>query len=426
MRRLNWIQEGADRDPCFGCSLKESTWLEPYFQAQAVLGVGCMESVKSQQSIHDLPPLEVGGVTARVGFAFQDHVVVSFCLEILENPDLREVWCETQDDITLIWVIGEHQEVEFVQVKDLKFDHLWSVAELCKRSKQGSRGLGTSILEKSLAHDRCSEPCRFRIVTSWEVNKDLAMLKFPLTSPVRERSNKDFDSLCEHVSGYVSDFTSENGNNHVFWLSRTVWEVGHTADAIETRNVQALADHVVHIGGHLTPGQIKGKVYPRLLELVKKQAEADWRVDPEAKKNRREEFAEWLKRILTEAQHPAWVGAGEDMQRKMEDASLPPDYVETAHEERRRYRQEVLAAQYLDVSNRELAIGEVYAELEHLRLKLDTGELSEGIAFYQACLSKMKELQHSLRTTKLRLPLFFLHGCMHDITDRCGHRYRRL
>ena len=54
-------------------------------------------------SIHDLPPLETGGIVARKGFSFQDHVAVGFILEMYENENLEQVWCETQDDITLIW-----------------------------------------------------------------------------------------------------------------------------------------------------------------------------------------------------------------------------------------------------------------------------------------------------------------------------------
>ena len=68
-------------------------------------------------SIHSLPPLERGGVEARIGFAFQDHVAASYLIDLLEEPTLLEVWCETHDDITLIWQGKASQEVEFVQVK---------------------------------------------------------------------------------------------------------------------------------------------------------------------------------------------------------------------------------------------------------------------------------------------------------------------
>jgi len=61
-----------------------------------------MAFVSLPPSIRNIQPLEFGGVIARQGFAFQDHVPVSFCLEMLNGSPLEEVWCETLDDITLI------------------------------------------------------------------------------------------------------------------------------------------------------------------------------------------------------------------------------------------------------------------------------------------------------------------------------------
>jgi len=89
-------------------------------------------------SIHDesIAPLETGGVVARDGFDFQDHVVARFCLELLTNFDLLEVWCESQDDITLIWGIDGNQINEFVQVKGNKLAQFWSTSLLCRREKK--------------------------------------------------------------------------------------------------------------------------------------------------------------------------------------------------------------------------------------------------------------------------------------------------
>ena len=69
------------------------------------------------RSIHALPPLETGGVEARQGFGLQDHVAAGICIELVVNPTLKQVWCETQDDITLIWDAPDGELVEFVQVK---------------------------------------------------------------------------------------------------------------------------------------------------------------------------------------------------------------------------------------------------------------------------------------------------------------------
>src|SRR4051794_10130519 len=97
-------------------------------------------------SVYDLPPLETGGSRSRQGLAFQDHVTLGFCLDMLSDPRLIEVWCEAQDDVTLIWK-AERVWVEFVQAKSDEFDQLWSISKIAQR--EGGK-VGSSILERSL------------------------------------------------------------------------------------------------------------------------------------------------------------------------------------------------------------------------------------------------------------------------------------
>ena len=42
------------------------------------------------------------GPIARAGFLYQDHIAARFCIEMLIDTALEEVWCETLEDITLI------------------------------------------------------------------------------------------------------------------------------------------------------------------------------------------------------------------------------------------------------------------------------------------------------------------------------------
>src|SRR5687767_2221781 len=94
------------------------------------------------------------------------------------TPDLLEVWCETQDDVTLIW----KDYVEFVQAKKTELNQLWSISLIAGSDRQTSStshrdAESISILEKSLQFDQCAEPTRFRIVTASKVMKDLRALQ---------------------------------------------------------------------------------------------------------------------------------------------------------------------------------------------------------------------------------------------------------
>jgi hypothetical protein len=101
-------------------------------------------------SIHALAPLESGGTIARRGFAVQDHVAAGLCLDMLADPTLAQVWCESQDDITLVWLAGIAEEIEFVQVKSNELDQLWTIAKLMEKEKKqhadGTKTDGLCIL----------------------------------------------------------------------------------------------------------------------------------------------------------------------------------------------------------------------------------------------------------------------------------------
>ncbi|MBK8932236.1 MAG: DUF4297 domain-containing protein [Chloroflexi bacterium] len=140
--------------------------------------------MKVAQSIRDLQPLNIGGTVARAGFEFQDHVAVWFCLEMLVNNCLKEVWCETQDDITLIWQDnGSVEWVEFVQVKIYRLTISGRSPNCANRRRVLKIRIKTvHPFLKILAQDRCRERCQFRVITSLNVNNDLEILTLPLSS----------------------------------------------------------------------------------------------------------------------------------------------------------------------------------------------------------------------------------------------------
>lgn len=179
-------------------------------------------------SIHDLPPIETGGVEARQGFSFQDHVAAGYCLDMLRDESLTQVWCESQDDITLIWQADGSVRVEFVQVKKSEPNRLWSVSLLCARDK----GCGSSILEKSLAYDRVfAETRSFGIVTARPLIQELKCLALPIDADDRKPDAKAMQGLLKKLETKVGDYLSLCGNGCRFWALNTVWDVRHSEDS---------------------------------------------------------------------------------------------------------------------------------------------------------------------------------------------------
>ncbi|MBK8616883.1 MAG: DUF4297 domain-containing protein [Anaerolineales bacterium] len=332
---------------------------------------------------------------------------------------------ETHDDITLIWRGKKEQEVEFIQVKNLSLESFWSATKLCQREKTNANadGNGSSLLEKSFAHDRCTEPCKFRIITSLPTNASLKILTLPLSSPLREVESDELIKLTDTITKKLNSLTSPNNNNVTYWIRNTKWQVESEKEII-TSNKSQLMNIISNKGVHLTGEIVETKIYPQVLALVQNAAATAWEIDQKAKKIQQEEFLDWFDNILRNEQYPLSAGAGEKLKEKMTKAKIANDYIVTALDERRKFRQERLDPKYLDLTDLDLIEGEVLSELKSLRLRLDGGEFTEGTPFLKTCRDKLRELQDTL-PVKSKPPSHYLDGCMYDITDRCAHRYHR-
>ena len=383
-----------------------------------------MTETKMQKSIYELAPLETGGVEARRGFSIQDHVGAGLCLELFDNQRLKQVWCENQDDLTLIWEGDDHDEVEFVQVKGDESDQLWSVARLCERKrKDGQALIGTSILERSLVYDRCYEPCCFRIVTTRPVRNELRPLTYALGSQGRNFYQSDIDSLITMVGDKVGDFKSENENGHDYWISHAVWKEIHSIESIKNDNLRKLTKLVEAEGEHFFSDQLD-ELYEKLLAKVYNAA-LRWRDNAERKKFKKDDFVAWFRQELAKMAHPAIPGGGKLAREKMVRANLPPDVIATANDQRRRYREETLRPQYLKVRDMRLIEDEIAANLNVLRSQLDAGIITDsGVEFHARCLQRLCDLRDRLPISPSP-PLTIFQGCMYTIVDRCLHRFVR-
>lgn len=384
-----------------------------------------MATAPTPQSIHDLVPLERGGEISRLGFDVQDHVAAGFVILMLECPELLQVWCETHDDITLIWQVPTGEEVEFVQVKSNELDQLWSIAKLCERdTKEGNGKDGTSIYERSLANDRCAEPCRFRLVTSRPVNADLTVLTLPHSAPDRTIRQADVDALVTSIESRADGFVSTNGNGPAFWLQRVHWDVRHSIESVKNANLDKLRRLVEQQGGYLFSDQLDD-LYSTILTMVRTAGLAKWGVDPSKKKFIKQSVVDWFTKELSRRLHSIPATGGAAVAAKMKDASIVEAEIESSLESRRLYIAERLKPQYLSLSEREHVEGEVAATLHALRALLDAGDLPDsGVDFHAKCISALQDLQKRL-TTSRPVPLAFLIGCMYSIADRCTHRFRR-
>lgn len=228
-----------------------------------------------------------GGVAARKGFNFQDHVAASYVLTMLEDRRIEQVECETSDDITLQWLLNGTRVSEYVQVKSNDVDR-WTWTLLTKREESLRP---TSIVERSLLCDKGPDLGRFRIVTRNGVHADLA----PLTVPLVKRNPADLDDLADRLMKKYST-VSDHGSNLDYWARNAFWEPMSSEDDLRNRNICHISRICDQEGYPARTAQTL-QVYRDLLGLVETAAAADRRVRAD-KILTRERVREWWRKQL--------------------------------------------------------------------------------------------------------------------------------
>lgn len=397
--------------------------------------------VPTPPSIHVLEPLEQGGVIARQGFSYQDHVTAAFVLEMVSGEPtgglLAAVWCESEDDITLIWQRASGEHVEFVQVKRNELEQLWTAAKICERdsgsagtrsgTQEDSNDTPRSLAEKSLAHDRCAEPCTFRVVSAWELHPDLEVLRLSLEHPHRVDGHEKIEAIVADIGTRAERarrFVSRNGHDVRYWVRRLRWDVRGRLEAVRSRNLETLERFAESAGAFLAQDQ-RAALYQQLLALVKQAADAPWLTEEARKKLPRAKVTEFFSRELQRAQNPSLAAGGEVLRQELRNAGLSPQVVESACDLRHRYRRERLAPRYLSVDDAEMIEGEVGAVLHDLGSQFNAGILLDTpVQFHERCRAAVVALHGSLAFPTAP-PLFSLLGAMYDRVHRGLHRFTR-
>lgn len=369
-----------------------------------------------------MPP-DLGGIHARQGFSYQDEVAARFYIEMLTNENLVEVWCETHDDILLVWKSDGPPIVEFVQVKAEHLDQLWTVAKLCERQKSGRKpnGSGTSLLEKSLSRDRCSELSWFRIVTCRQFTPDLEVLAREREHEHRSIAYDPFKNLLGQVKEKIGTFNSENGNDSGYWLMNARWDVINEGD-ISNLNQKALAEALHSLGQPYDPDTVRS-IYNDLRALAKDTAEYGM----EKWKEKRVSRDQLLAKISDWIQPYPDKGKTERLEGKLVNAGLDSTCLDVAKDQQRFYLKKRRTAPYFETEQAEDIEHQVLDVLHNLRASLDSGTLNEnGVKFHERCLKAVGEISPVTKGGTVVLPPGYLSGCMYEITARCRHRFTRL
>lgn len=370
-------------------------------------------------SVDVLHPVDEGGPIARAGFDYQDEIAVGFVLDMLADPSLLTVRCETHDDVVLVFKMQDDKPVaDYVQVKAGAPDKLWSVADLCKRENGVA---STSIFEKSFARDACAETSRFRVVTLRPVTAELQVLTYPIGSPGRKPDEDAIVTLQRELDRRFPNLLSVKGNGTGHWVQNCQWSVGESLEAVRNANRLKLMRRSVDDGQPVLP-EFADVLLEELRVMVRTAGAVKWMPEPDKKIITRIQISQWWGRRLRELVDGVGQVSGGKLRQKLSDANLE-ELVDLATDLRREYSATLRTSSYMPDDDRSRLQRRVKAEMLILRSGLMAGTFDlDGPAFHALCLERLEDIRVEFGAGEMDLSAF-LQGCMYDITDRCLHRF---
>lgn len=234
---------------------------------------------------------DAGGIAARRGFRVQDHVAARLALEMLRDPTIEQLECETGDDIVLRRKDGDERVFEYVQVKTTEKEAKWNITELTARDKGRKR---SSVCEKSLLCDKHGGTAWFRFVTTRAVSSKLSPFQ---QSRAKRSGRQDFDDLVAGFRKRYRDVTSGSNRGLGDWAAGLLWEVEGNEEALVSRNVNEMLE--LAAGRGPTPAfQLMVDTYSALVAKVRHMGDASVN-DPTKKVWSRGECYDWWEGRLT-------------------------------------------------------------------------------------------------------------------------------
>ncbi|MGJ4754153.1 dsDNA nuclease domain-containing protein [Leptospira kmetyi] len=376
----------------------------------------------SFDSIHNSPVDDLSGRHSRKGFHYQDHVGVHICMEMLENDLIKAVWFETHDDITIIWENGGKDLIEFIQVKAESPTSRWSIPNITERDNGRSN---TSIVEKSLNRCKYSEPARFKIVTSYDINTDLSILKLPLGCPERLAKKSEEGNIVTQLIKKLGPVKSENGTDLDYWVKNCVWDkLPDTLDSIRNNNIIKLESVMKLSFSQILFPDHRDELYNRFLMKIAEASVNDINQYKDCYKIERKDLMQWIQSEANKLSIP--TSGVNNLISKLEEANIDFQDIESAKELKWKYKKERLNSDYLKPSDLDLLEGEVQANLKRLKYMLfhqNNGSTLSGKEFHSKCYLEIGSLVDKGLLEDRKIPQHFAIGYMYELTNRCLHRF---
>ncbi|MBB2697491.1 DUF1837 domain-containing protein [Rhizobium phaseoli] len=240
---------------------------------------------------------DAGGVKARQGFTFQDHIAASFLLDLLSDPTLLQVECETADDIALRWRRSGASLSEYVQVKITDGDSNWNLTEICARTV---KRVGTSLVETSIGADKFPGDALFRFVSIRGVNHTLRPLTIPRDLRFEPHVVDALSKLGTQVSNKLRHVTSPNGKTVPEWVQACLWELPGEKQAVQQKNINRI-HRLFENEGEAMFASAAERIYEGLVTIARNAGDESMVDHPTKKVISKQAMTDWWSATLREA-----------------------------------------------------------------------------------------------------------------------------
>lgn len=243
-------------------------------------------------------PSDAGGVAARAGFTFQDHVGASLIMDMLGDISITAIEFETADDITLRILDEDGPLNEYVQVKTTEGDGKWNLKEVTDRTVRNSKAIEwSSLCEKSLACDKFSDRALFRLVTARDVATKLK--PFCVKRDSRQTIGEKLNELVAGFSKKYKKSISSKGRNLGDWASALYWHVAGSSEALENHSINRILRACEGRGP--PPSYSKATdIYENLMQQVRVASGASRASEPLSKVINRRSVLDWWEEQIVE------------------------------------------------------------------------------------------------------------------------------
>jgi hypothetical protein len=357
-------------------------------------------------SIYTFNPSNDGGRIARKGFIYQDHVGVRYLLDLALASDDCDILLENEDDLVVIHKTRIPVFVEMIQVKSNNLDSRWSISQL----------LSKEVLQKSLQRGKCSEEVTYRIITSYDIDSELEVLKHDFSANEREKDK--LKTLADGIKSNKKYTIPANAKGHTVddWVDKCIWsKYPDSIESLYNGNLILLEQVLKNCFSITILTDQKIELCQQLLALV--QANSSTGQTLINKVFLQTWFEEQLKQLITPK------GGTEKLIEKMGIAGLDSVLIETAKEMKWSFVKETMNNVYSGQSAINKFKLDALSMLQNLKLKLDAGELeisgiNDGPSYHKYCVEAIEKL-----AVEQRIEPAIAKGCMYDITNRCQHRF---